>query len=218
MSQKVLRGLIVFHLRDGRSVPEILSFFENICAIRTLCRISTENWKKPSKKANKRKQRPLRKVTPNMVRCMVRLLTRARAHYLFRSVAKLLGVSEGTIRYHMKRREINCFKKTTRSLLPQTHTENARKCCMMIRKTFHKDDVPNILFADKCYIVVGKYFNHQNELFYGYSLEVIPDEKKLKQFPKTSLCAMVFGAVFSWWPNSPHCSKEWLHAQSIHLP
>jgi hypothetical protein len=95
----------------------------------------------------------------------------------------------------MKRQEINCYKKTTRNLLPQTHKENRRKCCMRIRKTFHKDDVPNILFTDECYIVVGKYFNHQKERCYGYSLEVIPDVKKLKQFPKTSLCAMVFGAV-----------------------
>jgi len=51
------------------------------------------------------------------------------------------------------------------------------------------------MFVDECYIVVGQYFNHQNERCYGYSLELIRDEKKFCEFPKTSLCAMVFGGV-----------------------
>jgi DDE superfamily endonuclease len=196
MLRKVLRDLVVSRLRDGRSVPEIFPFFKNVCTIRILYLIDPENRKKALKKAKKRKQPPRRKVTPNMVCRMVRLLTEARAYYSSRFVAKLLAGSEGTIRYHMKYREINSYKKTTRNLLPQTHKENRRKCCMRVRKTFHKDNVPNILFADECYIVVGKYFDHQNERCYGYSLEVIPDEKTLMQLPKTSLCAMVFGAVF----------------------
>ncbi|OQV22089.1 hypothetical protein BV898_03934 [Hypsibius exemplaris] len=54
----------------------------------------------------------------------------------------------------------------------------------------------NMLFLDECYICVGKYFNHQNERCYGYSLETISDGKKFKQFPKTALGAMVFGAVY----------------------
>jgi hypothetical protein len=64
-------------------------------------------------------------------------------------------------------------------------TATRRPHVICFRKTFNKDDVPDILFADEHYIAVGKYVIHQNERCYGYSLEVIPDEKKLKQFPKT---------------------------------
>ncbi|OWA54814.1 hypothetical protein BV898_19208 [Hypsibius exemplaris] len=66
---------------------------------------------------------------------------------------------------------------------------------MNLRKTIRMSDVPNMLFLDECYICVGKYFNYQNERCYGYLLETISDGKKFKQFPKTALCAMVFGAV-----------------------
>jgi hypothetical protein len=70
-----------------------------------------------------------------------------------------------------------------------------RKCCMRLRNTFRKTDITNMISVDECYISVGKYFNHQNERCYGYTLELIRDEKKFRQFPKTSLCAMVFGGV-----------------------
>jgi hypothetical protein len=114
MLQKVLRDLVVSHLRDGRSVPEIFPFFKNVCSIRTLYRISAENRKEPSNKAKKRKQQPLRKVTPNMVCRMVRLLTGA--HCSFRSVAKLLGISEGTIR---------SYEASGNQLLQEDHTQSA---------------------------------------------------------------------------------------------
>ncbi|OWA54086.1 hypothetical protein BV898_18505 [Hypsibius exemplaris] len=80
----------------------------------------------------------------------------------------------------------------------QSHPETQRKrrkCAMNLRKTIRMSDVPNMLFLNECYICVGKYFNHQNERCYGYSLETIGNGKKFKQFPKTALCAMVFGAV-----------------------
>jgi DDE superfamily endonuclease len=195
MISEEVRQLIVSQFLDGRKVSEIFLSVKSKCTKRTVYRVVAEFQKKPPKKVKKRKKQPLRKVTSNMVRRMVRLLTIGKAHHSFRSVARLLGIHESTVRDHMEGREIRCFKKTKRNLIPKVQQEKRQKCCRNFRKSFRKSDISDMLFSDECYICVGKYFNHQNERCYGYSLELIRDEKKFREFPKTALCAMVFGAV-----------------------
>jgi hypothetical protein len=140
------------------------------------------------------KGQPLRKVTPNMVRCMVHLLTIRKVYHSFWSAARLLRIYKSTIRYHMGGREIRCFKKTKRNLIPEVQQKTRQKCCRNFRNSFWKRDIFDMLFSDECYICVGKYFNHQNERCYN-SLELIQHEKKFREFPKTALCAIVFGSV-----------------------
>ncbi|OQV24131.1 hypothetical protein BV898_02082 [Hypsibius exemplaris] len=142
-------------------------------------------------------KQPMRKMTPAMVRRMVRMLTIGKAHHSFRTVANALQLDESSVQSHLQDRNIKCFKKIKRNLIPETQKEARRKCVMNLRKTIPMSDVPNMLFLDECYICAGKYFNHQNERCYGYSLETISNGKKIKHFPKTALCAMVFGAVSS---------------------
>ncbi|OQV15463.1 hypothetical protein BV898_10338 [Hypsibius exemplaris] len=107
-----------------------------------------------------------------------------KAHHSFRSVANALQLDESTVRSHLQDRNIKCFKKIKRNLIPETQKEARRKCAMNLRKTIWMSDVPNMLFLDECYICVGKYFDYQNERCYGYSLETISDGKNFKQFPR----------------------------------
>ncbi|OQV19464.1 hypothetical protein BV898_06455 [Hypsibius exemplaris] len=150
---------------------------------------------KARRKAKRPKKQPMRKMTPAMVRRMVRMLTIGKAHHSFRSVANALQLDESTVRSHLQDRNIKCFKKIKRNLIPETQKEARRKCAMNLRKTIRMSDVPNMLFLDECYICVGKYFNYQNERCYGYSLETISDGKKFKQFPR-QLCVRWFLAPF----------------------
>jgi hypothetical protein len=195
MISQELRKLVVSWLHAGYKISEIILLVKGKCSKSWVYKLASELTEKRPKNSKKRKEQPLRKVTPNMVRRMVRLLTISKAHHSFRSVAKLLGIDERTVRRHMEGKEIKCFKKIKRNLIPKTQQESRRKCATNLRKSFRKADVSNMMFVDECYICVGKYFNHQNERCYGYSLELIRDEKKFCQFPKTALCAMVFGGV-----------------------
>ena len=192
-----VRKVVLSHLDAGHSVPEIYPIFKGIMSKRTLYSIASDYQKGIMKTSKAPQKNRSKKVTPNIVKRMTRCLTTGRAHYSYRSVAKLLNVSEGTVRYHAKLRGINCYKKQRQNLIPKLQREKRRLCCMRIRKKYRTSDLPKLLFADECYVVVGKNFNHQNERCYGKELDLIPDHKKFREFPKTSLCAMIFGTVSS---------------------
>jgi hypothetical protein len=66
---------------------------------------------------------------------------------------------------------------------------------MKLRKTFRVRNITNFVFSAECYVTVQKHFNYQNERCYGKNFELIPDWKKYREFPKTPLSAMIFGAV-----------------------
>ena len=190
-----VRNLAVSWLREGRKVPEIFFLLGKSCSRSSLYNLAAE-WKKGDpKKKKKQQKRPPSKVTPAMVRRMARMLTTGKSHHSFRSVARSLEIDESTVRYHMKKKGEKCFKKIRRNLISKAQQETRRKCCMNLRKTLRSSDVPSILFTDECYFIVGKHFNHQNERCYGKSLASIPDEKKFRESPKTSLSAMVFEGV-----------------------
>ena len=146
-------------------------------------------------KKKKKQKRPPNKVTPAMVRRKTRMLTTGKSHHSFRSVASSLEMDKITGRYHIKERGEKRFKEVQRILISKAQQETCRKRCMNLRKTLRSSDVPSILFTDECYFIVGKHFNHQNERCYGKSLASIPDEKKFRDSPKTSLSAMVFGGI-----------------------
>jgi hypothetical protein len=78
----------------------------------------------------------------------------------------------------MKGCEIQCFKKTRRTIIPKVQQMKRQKCCRNVLVYPLKSDISDILLSDECYICVAKYFTHQNKRSYGYSLELIRDKKK----------------------------------------
>ncbi|OQV19318.1 hypothetical protein BV898_06736 [Hypsibius exemplaris] len=75
---------------------------------------------KSAAEGEKAKKQPMRKMTPAMVRRMVRMLIIGKAHHSFRSVANALQLDESTVRSHLQDRNIKCFKKIKRNLIPET--------------------------------------------------------------------------------------------------
>jgi hypothetical protein len=65
---------------DGHKVSEIFLSVKSKYPKRTVYRVFAEIQEKPTKNVKEPKKQALRKVTPNMVRRMVRLLTIGKAH------------------------------------------------------------------------------------------------------------------------------------------
>jgi hypothetical protein len=190
-----IRKLIMAQLQDGRRVPELIPIFKSVCKRSTLYSVAKDFAAGVREKPRQQRQPRQGKVTPKMVKRMTFLLTAAKSHNSFRSIAKKLQINESTVRYQMGKRGIKSYKKLKRNLIPKCQKETRRFCCMNFRKTFRKYDLPNFLFVDECYITVKKHFNHQNERCYGKDFSLIRTWKKFREFPKTPLSAMVFGGI-----------------------
>jgi transposase len=196
MISEELRNLIVSQLKDGRTLSEIALIFKTVCSRATVYRVGKEFLAGVEKRPRKEQKHPPKKVTSKMAARMLGLLTTAKKHYSYRSVARLMNLDETTVRYHMKKKKINCYKKVKRNLVPKIQKESRRICSMKFRKTYRTCDIPFFLFVDECYITVKKHFNHQNERCYGKDFRLIRTWKKFREYPKTPLSAMVFAGVF----------------------
>lgn len=196
MISEELRKLIVAQLDAGRPTCEIVKIFQDSVKTTTVFNIAKDYANGAKKKVPKVVKHPPKKVSSKMAAKMIRLLTVAKKHHSYNSVARLLELNESTVRYHMKKHKINCYKKVKRNLVPQTQQETRRFCCMNFRKTYRTSDIPKFLFVDESYIIVKKHFNHQNERCYGKNFRFVRTWKKFRQFPKTPLSAMIFAGVF----------------------
>ncbi|OQV16606.1 hypothetical protein BV898_09276 [Hypsibius exemplaris] len=146
MISEEIRYLILSWLSRGFSVTQIADLLQNKVSKRSINRFASKNAKKARRKVKKQKKQPMRKMTPAMVRRMVRMLTIGKAHHSFRSVADAFQLDESIVRPHLQDRNIKCFKKIKRNLIPETQKEARRKCAMNLRKTIQMSDVPNMLF------------------------------------------------------------------------
>ncbi|OWA54938.1 hypothetical protein BV898_19325 [Hypsibius exemplaris] len=194
MISEEIQNLIVSWLSRGCSLSQIADLLQNKISKRSIYCFASENVKKVRRKPKKPKKQPRRNVTQAMVRRMVRMLTIGKAHHSFRSVANALQLNESTVRYHLQYRNIKCFNKIKRNLIPETQKEARQKCAMNLRKTNRM--FPTCSSCTNATFVLASALIIKTNDVYGYSLETISDRKKFKQFSKTALCAMVFGAVF----------------------
>ena len=190
-----VRALIVSQLREGRSVPQLVSTFASVCGKATLYRVAKDFRAGREERVEKAQKQPWRKIDPKMAATIIRRLTINKAQHSLRGVAKQFELAPNSIQNLLKRKGLNCFKKRKRNRIPKTQQVKRKFCCMNFRKAYRSSDLPNFLYVDECYFTVQKSFNHQNERCYGKDFESIPDFKKFRQLPKTPLSAMVFAGV-----------------------
>ena len=179
MISEELRKLIVAQLDAGRPTCEIVKIFQDSVKRTTVFNIAKDYANGAKKKVPEVFKHPPKKVSSKMAAKMIRLLTIAKKHHSYSSVARLLELNESTVRHHMKKHKINCYKKVKRNLVPQTQQETKRFCCMNFRKTYRTSDIAKFLFVDECYITLKKHFNHQNERCYGKDFRFVSHMEKV---------------------------------------
>jgi len=195
MISKQVCNSILSQSHEGIRVGQIVRNFKNLCSRATVYRVLQHH---SVGTPVKRKTGPLRKLDCNGVKRVVRALTVGKRHCSIRMAARREGCDPRTVRRLMKTKDIKTFKKKKRFLITKAHAERRKICCRRFRKKFSSFDLARMVWVDECYIVVGEYFNNQNERCYGRKFEMIPDFKKYRDQPKSPLRAMVFVAV---WPG-----------------
>ena len=189
------RELIVSMYEDSKSTAEIHSIMKNVCSLRTIQYLIFQCKEKGHvnpKTYKKRKKTASRKL---MEKRVIRNLTTGAAQTSIRAQAKKEDVNEITIRRLLKDRKIKVYKKIKRNLLLDNHKRARKTACGRFRIKIRRTDIPWMILVDECYFEVGEHFNVQNERCYGSTFEENPERKRFRQYSKSSLTAMVFGAV-----------------------
>ena len=194
MISEEVRHFILSQHREGVKCTDICKNVKFLCSSRTVTRVLNGTCGRTSMK---KKRGPKSKVNKKMENRIVSRLTIRRTRWTIGSVAKHEKISERTVARVLEKRGIKVYKKVKRNLITSLEKERRKSFCRYFRKTFKTSDLPRMIWVDECYVVVGEYFNHQNERCYGKSFELIPDSRKFRTFPKTPFSAMIFTAVWS---------------------
>ncbi|GAV05033.1 hypothetical protein RvY_15221 [Ramazzottius varieornatus] len=166
-----VQKLIVSHYQAGKRIPEIHSIVKSLS--------------KPPKKQSKERKDALNRA--------IRNLTKAAQQNSIRGQARKQGIDRSAIPREMKKRGIKVYRKVIRPFITEAQKVARKRCAQRFRKRYRKSDIPNFVFVDECYVLVGEYLNSQQERCYGKSFELIPDSKKHKRLQKSPLKAMIFG-------------------------
>ena len=151
-----------------------------------------------------------------MEKRVIRNLTTGAAQTSIRAQTKKEDVNEITIRRLLKHRKIKVYKKIKRNLLLDNHKRARKTACGRFRNKIRRTDIPWMIFVDECYFEAGEHFNVQNERCCGGTFEEIPERKRFRQYSKSSLTAMVFGAVWLG-GRSKLIILPWISAQPKNL-
>lgn len=196
MISEDIRKLIVSQHLQGKRCYEIHKMVSNFCGYHTVRNV-VQRWNE--NKTVERNPYPPKKKTPErqaMEKRIVFNLCYAQGQNSIRGQARKEGVSRTTVSRILRARGLKVYKKVPRPNLSGDEKSRRKICSGRFRKRFQTRDIPWMIFVDECYVVVGEYFNRQNERCYGKSFDLIPDYKKFKRRKKSPLTAMIFGAVW----------------------
>ncbi|GAV01186.1 hypothetical protein RvY_11935 [Ramazzottius varieornatus] len=191
-----VQKLIVSYYQAGKRIPEIHSIVKSLCTYYTVRNV-VQHWirtggyrtgAKPPKKQSKERKDALNRA--------IRNLTKAAQQNSIRGQARKQGIDRSAIPREMKKRGIKVYRKVIRPFITEAQKVARKRCAQRFRKRYRKSDIPNFVFVDECYVLVGEYLNSQQERCYGKSFELIPDSKKHKRLQKSPLKAMIFGGVW----------------------
>ena len=192
MLSSEMRNLILSQLQSGKKFTQVVRDFRSVCSESTVTRILRES---NARNVIRKRRGPPRKIDRNMEKRVVRSLTIGKRVTTIRGAARKENVAVNTVRRMLERKRINTFKKVQRFLITKQNGARRKLCCGRMRRTFRTADLAHMLWVNECYIVVGEYFNHQNESCYEKRFDLIPDFNRCRRVPKSPLRKMVFVAM-----------------------
>ncbi|GAV09029.1 hypothetical protein RvY_18633 [Ramazzottius varieornatus] len=171
-----VQKLIVAHYQAGKRITEIHSIDWRL-----------SDWSEASEEAPEERKDALNRA--------IRNLTEAAQQNSIRGQARKQGIDRSAMSREMKKRGIKVYRKVIRPFITEAQKVARKRCAQRFWKRYRKSDIPNFVFVDECYVLVGEYFNSQQERCYGKSFELIPDSKH-KRLQKSPLKAMICGGVW----------------------